>query len=195
MLILASQSAARQTLLAQAGLEFVAEPAGIDERAIEAGAKLSPPQIAQSLAEAKALAVSERNPGATVIGADQVLAFEGKLLHKPRDLEDARAQLDRLSGKTHALHAGLALARDGVVLWSSVETASLTMRAFSPAERDAVLAAEGGDIVTCVGSYRLEGHSIRLFAAISGDYFTILGLPMIPLLAALRHHDPACLGD
>lgn len=195
MLILASQSETRKSLLLQAGLRAEAVGAGIDERALEAGAQLGPPQTAQRLAEAKALAVSRRRPEAAVIGADQVLAFDGAVLHKPENLAAARAQLDRLSGRSHELHSGIALARNGALLWSSVETARLTMRGFSAAERDQVLALEGPDIITSVGAYRLEGPSIRLFAAIEGDYFTILGLPLLPLLAALRLHAPDLLGE
>lgn len=195
MLILASKSATRKTLLLQAGLSVEAMGADIDERALEAGAQLSPPLTAQRLAEAKALAVSTRRPGTTVIGADQVLDSDGRLLHKPESIEAARAQLDRLAGRTHALHSGIALARNGTILWSGVETATLTMRAFSSAERDQVLALEGPDIVTSVGAYRLEGPSIRLFAAIQGDYFTILGLPLLPLLAALRRFAPDLIGE
>jgi septum formation protein len=195
MLILASKSATRKTLLLQAGLSVEAMGADIDERALEAGAQLSPPLTAQRLAEAKALAVSTRRPGTTVIGADQVLDSDGRLLHKPESIEAARTQLDRLAGRTHALHSGIALARNGTILWSGVETATLTMRAFSSAERDQVLALEGPDIVTSVGAYRLEGPSIRLFAAIEGDYFTILGLPLLPLLAALRRFAPDLIGE
>lgn len=195
MLILASKSATRKTLLLQVGLPVQTMAADLDERALEASVQLSPPLLAQRLAEAKALAISNRHPGATVIGADQVLACDGELLHKPENIEAARAQLDRLAGRSHALHSGVALARDGAVLWSGVETATLTMRSFSAAERDKVLALEGPDIITSVGAYRLEGPSIRLFAAIEGDYFTILGLPLLPLLAALRVHAPDLLGE
>lgn len=195
MLILASKSATRKTLLLQAGLPVQTMAADLDERALEASVQLSPPLLAQRLAEAKALAISNRRAGATVIGADQVLACDGELLHKPENIEAARAQLDRLAGKSHALHSGVALARDGAVLWSGVETATLTMRCFSAVERDKVLALEGPDIITSVGAYRLEGPSIRLFAAIEGDYFTILGLPLLPLLAALRVHAPDLLGE
>lgn len=195
MLILASKSATRKTLLLQVGLPVQTMAADLDERALEASVQLSPPLLAQRLAEAKALAISNRHPGATVIGADQVLACDGELLHKPENVEAARAQLDRLAGRSHALHSGVALVRDGSVLWSGVETATLTMRSFSAAERDKVLALEGPDIITSVGAYRLEGPSIRLFAAIEGDYFTILGLPLLPLLAALRVHAPDLLGE
>lgn len=191
MLILASTSPARKALLTGAGLRFEASPAQIDERALEAGLLGKPPEaVARTLAEAKALDVSRRNPGDTVIGGDQVLAFAGELLHKPADFAAARAQLDRLRGKLHHLHCGIALARDGALLWSETHSARLLMRDFSDAERDEVLALEGEAVLGSVGAYRLEGPSVRLFAAIEGDYFTILGLPLLPLLTALRLHAP-----
>ena len=217
MLILASQSAARKALLAGAGLRFEASPAAIDERAIEAavlGKGGDAVAVALSLAEAKALSVAANHAGAVVIGADQVLAVAGgqpmadgplpasptrgevqgvlgaKVLHKPADMADAARQLDCLRGRTHQLHSGVTLARDGVVLWSAVETATLTMRAFSEAERDEILALEGEAVLGSVGAYRLEGPSVRLFERIEGDYFTILGLPLLPLVAALRVHTP-----
>ncbi len=193
MLILASKSAARNALLAGTGLRFSASPAQIDERVLEAevlGKGGDARNVARRLAEAKALTVATTRPGDAVIGADQVLALGNALMHKPADLAEAAGQLDRLAGRTHHLHSGIAVARDGVVLWSSVETAALTMRAFSAAERDEVLALEGEAVLGSVGGYRLEGPSIRLFERIEGDYFTILGLPLLPLLAALRLHVP-----
>ena len=196
MLILASTSAARKALLAGAGLRFEASPAQIDERALEAQLLGKAPEaVARQLAEAKALEVSRRRPGATVVGGDQVLAFENALLHKPADFAAARDQLDRLRGKLHHLHSGVALARDGELLWSVTHTARLLMREFTDAERDTVLALEGEAVLASVGAYRLEGPSVRLFAAIDGDYFTILGLPLLPLLTALRLHAPPLLGQ
>lgn len=196
MLILASTSAARKALLAGAGLRFEASPAQIDERALEAQLLGKAPEaVARQLAEAKALEVSRRRPGATVVGGDQVLAFENALLHKPADFAAARDQLDRLRGKLHHLHSGVALARDGELLWSVTHTARLLMREFTDAERDTVLALEGEAVLASVGAYRLEGPSVRLFAAIDGDYFTILGLPLLPLLTALRLHAPQLLGQ
>ncbi len=196
MLILASTSTARKALLAGAGLRFEASPAQIDERALEAQLLGKAPEaVARQLAEAKALEVSRRRPGATVVGGDQVLAFENALLHKPADLAAARDQLDRLRGKLHHLHSGVALARDGELLWSVTHTARLLMREFTDAERDTVLALEGEAVLASVGAYRLEGPSIRLFAAIDGDYFTILGLPLLPLLTAIRLHAPHLLSQ
>ncbi len=196
MLILASTSAARKALLAGAGLRFEASPAQIDERALEAQlVGKAPEAVARTLAEAKALDVSRRWPGATVVGGDQVLAFENQLLHKPADFAAARDQLDRLRGKLHHLHCGIALARDGELLWSETHSARLLMREFSDVERDVVLALEGEAVLASVGAYRLEGPSVRLFAAIEGDYFTILGLPLLPLLTAIRLHAPAALNQ
>ena len=196
MLILASKSQTRHALLAGAGLRFETSPAQIDERALEtdvlgkAGDAIS---VARHLAEAKARAVSTANPGAIAIGADQVLALGNSLLHKPESLAEARLQLDRLKGRAHFLHAGVALAQHGEVLWSEVESARLTLRNFTDAERDAVLKLEGDAVLGSVGAYRLEGPSIRLFERLEGDYFTILGLPLLPLLAALRRHAPETL--
>lgn len=197
MLILASKSPTRKALLAGAGLRFETSPAPIDERALEAevlGKGGDAPLLARRLAEAKALAVSVSRPG-IVIGADQVLAVDRELLHKPETLAAAATQLDRLAGRTHHLHAGVALAANGRVLWSSTETAALTMRRFDAAERDLVLALEGTEVLGSVGAYRLEGPSIRLFERIEGDYFTILGLPLLPLLAAMRQHAPETLSQ
>ena len=191
MLILASASPARKALLTGTGLRFAVSPAQIDERALEAqGLGKAPEAVATALAEAKAIAVSSTRPGDLVIGADQVLSFDGELLHKSPDIAAARRQLDRLAGRTHRLLAGFALARDGTVLVSGVDAADLTMRAFSATERDTVLALEGPDVLGAVGAYRLEGPSIRLFERLEGDYFTILGLPLLPLLAALRRVAP-----
>lgn len=196
MLILALQSPARIALLSAAGLRFAACPAPIDERALEArelekGAQA--PELARALAEAKALAVAADHPGATVIGADQVLALGSELLHKPAVAAAARVQLDRLQGRTHTLVCGVAMARGGVTVWSDVASAELSMRAFSAAERDRILALEGDRVLGAVGAYRLEGPSVQLFERIEGDYFTILGLPLLPLLAALRQFAPSTL--
>jgi septum formation protein len=193
MLILASQSKSRQVLLAGAGLDFRTEPAGIDERALEAKTHHTPDELARKLAVAKAEIVSAVFPGTLVIGADQVLALEGEVLHKPENRDGVRARFDLLRGKTHELLSGVALARGGKAVWSTVETAKLTMRDFTDTERDQVLALEGDDALASVGAYRLEGPSIRLFEKIEGDYFTILGLPLLPLLAALRNHAPESL--
>lgn len=194
MLILASNSAARKALLTGAGLDFESSPAPIDERAEEAVALgKAPADVARHLAEAKALAVSRLRPTDVVIGADQTLSLDGAIFHKPADMAAARDQLTRLRGRTHRLSCGVALARNGVVLWSLAVEAGLTVRAVSDVERDAILAEEGEAALGSVGAYRLEGPSVRLFERIDGDYFTILGLPLLPLLAALRLHAPETL--
>lgn len=191
MLILASSSVTREALLAGAGLEFESSPAPIDERVEEAAVLgKGPAAVARHLAEVKALAVSRLHPDRIVIGADQTLSLGNEIFHKPADLATAREQLSRLCGRTHRLSCGIALARGGTVLWSDVVAADLTMRAFTNTERDAVLDEEGPLALGSVGAYRLEGPSVRLFERIDGDYFTILGLPLLPLLAALRLHAP-----
>lgn len=196
MLILASSSPTRKALMEKASFSFSVVPPLVDERAIEAQALEAGADgrdLAGLLARAKAEAVSRLHPDAFVIGADQTLALGTELLHKPIDREDAARQLDHLAGKTHRLHAAVALVRDGQLLWSDIETAELTMREFSAEERDLVLDIEGPAALSSVGGYRLEGPSIRLFETIKGDYFTILGLPLLPLIGALRDIAPQLL--
>lgn len=196
MLILASRSITRKALLEQAGLVISCQPASVDERGLEEATLAAGGDgrdVALLLAQKKASAVAASNPGAIVIGADQTLSLGAELLHKPADRAAAAAQLDHLGGKTHRLHAAVALVRGDTLLWSGVETAELTMREFTQQERDDVLEREGDAALTSVGSYRLEGPSIRLFETVSGDYFTILGLPLLPLLAALRAFAPETL--
>ena len=198
MLILASASATRKALLTQAGLRFTAVPATIDERSLETAATASGADgrdIALLLAREKAAAVARNYPGAFVIGADQTLALGTELLHKPAHRADAALQLDRLRGKTHRLHAAVTLVQDDILLWSDIQSAELTMRDFSDDDRDDVLSREGDAVLASVGGYRLEGPSIRLFDAITGDYFTILGLPLLPLLAGLRQFAPHLLKE
>lgn len=191
MLILASTSPTRKTLLQQAGIAFESIAAGVNERAIEVAGPVDerPAALALRLAEAKALAV----PGAAVIGSDQILELDGTILHKAATRDEARNRLDQLRGRTHRLHTAVVIAIDGTVAWRHVETAELTMRTFSDDARDAVLDAEGDAVLGSVGCYRLEGPSINLFERIEGDYFAILGLPLLPLLAALRRHAPETL--
>lgn len=196
MLILASQSPTRKALLERAGLDFALEPSRVDEREIETRVEAAGGDgrdVALQIAQAKAHSVAARRPGAIVIGADQTLSLGTELFHKPSDREAAGRQLDRLRGKTHRLHAATALVRDDLLLWSDVQSAELTMREFSLAERDRILDLEGEAIFSSVGGYRLEGPSIRLFETVSGDYFTILGLPLLPLLGALREIAPETL--
>ena len=193
MLILASQSPTRKALLAGAGLRFEVQAPQTDERAVEAEALkggADARQVAQLLAEAKVRAIAGLQPEAVIIAADQTLALGYELLHKPQSFDAAVDQLNRLRGKTHRLHAAVTVAVDGAIAWTHVETAELTMRDFTDAERDEVLSLEGDAVLASVGGYRLEGPSIRLFEAIRGDYFTILGLPLLPLLSALRQFAP-----
>lgn len=187
--ILASASASRKQILTAAGVPFTAIPSAVDEDRIKdellsSGRALS--NIAGALAEAKALAISNAHPTDLVLGADQTLLFEGELISKCQDLAAARALLARLRGKAHVLAGGLALARGGKVLWRHDETSKLTMREFSNAFLDAYLAHEGEGILGCVGCYKFEGLGSQLFAAVEGDYFSILGLPLQPLLSELR---------
>jgi septum formation protein len=199
MLILASQSATRKALLSQAGLRFTAIPAAVDERSLEASILAQSGEagggraVATALSCAKAINISLLHPDAVVIGADQTLSFAGQLLHKPADRAAASAQLRQLSGQTHQLHAAVALAQGGQVVWSFVDSVELTMRPASNAEIEAVLDAEGTGALASVGAYRLEGPSIQLFERVEGDYFSILGLPLLPLLAAIRRFAPHLL--
>jgi septum formation protein len=186
-LILASASTARRTMLANVGVAFTVEAAAIDERAVEADLGSDDPAlVARRLAEAKALDVSRRRPGALVIGADQTLNIGRERLTKSADLAQVRTTLLRLRGQTHHLHSGVALAHDGRLLWSIVDSAALTMRVFSDGFVDDYIAAEGSDLCACVGAFKLESKGLQLFARIDGDFFTILGLPLLPLLAELR---------
>lgn len=186
-LILASKSAARRTMLEGAGVPFAVQVADVDEDAVKATRDPADAAgLAVELARVKALAVSRHDDDAWVLGADQTLAFEGGLVSKARSLDDARARLKAMRGKTHQLHSGAALARNGQVVWSGVDTAHMRMRNFSDAFLDAYLKAEGEGLLSCVGSYRLEGMGSQLFEAVDGDYFTVLGLPLWPVLAELR---------
>jgi len=188
-LVLASASRTRQSLLRNAGVVFESIPSTLDERAaeqplLEAGAR--PEDIALALAMAKAATVSATRSGDLVIGADQVLEFEAERLTKPADMEAARRMLLRLAGRTHFLHSALAAARGGEVVWQHVESARLVMRPLEPAAVGRYLAAVGDAALTSVGAYQIEGPGIALFERIKGDYFAVLGLPLLPLLAFLR---------
>lgn len=186
-LILASASQARRDMLAGAGVAFVVRVAGVDEDAVKAAHDPSDgPGLARELAGAKALAVSRQDGDAWVLGADQTLSFDRGLMSKAGSPEQARVRLEALRGREHQLHSGAALARNGQIVWSGVDTARLTMRDFSDAFLDAYLAAEGEALLACVGSYRLEGMGAQLFETVQGDYFTVLGLPLWPVLAELR---------
>ncbi|QWG18505.1 Maf family protein [Bradyrhizobium sediminis] len=186
-LILASQSRARQMLLANAGLRCEAVPAEIDERGAQQASGLSAPgEIAALLAREKALWVSARHPGRYVIGADQTLALGSRLFSKPAGRAQAAEQLRALAGQRHELHSAVAVARDGKILFESVAIARMTMRQLSGAEIRAYLDDAGEAVTSSVGAYQLEGLGVHLFERIEGDHFTILGLPLLPLLAFLR---------
>jgi septum formation protein len=188
-IILASGSPHRRMLLENAGLEFRTEKPEIDERAVEAalaGSGAVPEDVAAVLAEAKAVAVSERHPEALVIGSDQTLLLGDELLHKPADMEAARRQLLRLSGRTHQLSSAVVLAGQGTALWRHAAVAHITMRRLDPADVGRYLSDVGAAALGSVGCYQIEGRGIRLFEKIEGDFFTIVGLPLLPLLAALR---------
>jgi septum formation protein len=186
-LILASQSRARQTLLVNAGLSLEAIAAEIDERAVQQASSLSAPgDIAALLAREKALSVSMRRPGNFVIGADQTLALGTRLFTKPNSRAEATEQLRTLAGRSHELHSAVAVARDGKILFESADIARMTMRWLGEAEVEAYLDEAGAAVTSSVGAYQLEGLGVHLFEGIEGDHFTILGLPLLPLLAFLR---------
>jgi len=185
--VLASASPFRKALLANAGLSFDVEPAMVDERAIEETLEgMDAEDTALILAEAKAQDVSSRNPGALVIGSDQTLSLNGDIFHKPQDMEQARRRLLDLSGRTHELNSAVVLARDGETIWRHVSIARMTMRNLDPGFIGRHLSNVGDKALSSVGAYQFEGEGIQLFDRFEGDYFTIIGLPLIPLLAQLR---------
>lgn len=189
-IVLASTSRARRELLAAAGVAFTVEAADVDEPAVRAklgsGRRVEPRHVAEVLAAAKAEDVGGKRPGSLVIGADQVLALGDELLSKAPTLEAARTTLRKLRGRTHELHSAVAFAQKGKVAWAHVATARLTMRDFSDAFLDDYLKRAGDSVGQSVGAYELEGLGVQLFERIEGDYFTILGLPLLPVLAELR---------
>jgi septum formation protein len=189
-LILASSSKSRAKLLEAAGLAFIVEPPGLDESAMREAVggehALAPHDVAEVLARAKAEAVSDVAPEAYVIGGDQVLAFGDVIMSKPESMQAARRQLLDLRGKTHTLHTAVAVATNGETIWAETTMATLTMRKLSPEFIGRYLAAAGEEVLSSVGAYQLESLGIELFEKIDGDYFSILGLPLIPLLDTLR---------
>ena len=190
-IILASGSSARRAMLTQAGVAFTIEPARIDETAIRdellrREPLVTPPAIALILASAKARDVSARNGGAVVVGSDQILNIGETLLTKPVDRAAAAGTLVHLRGRPHQLHSAAAIAIDGAIVWGTVDTANLTMRRFSDEFLEQYLDAEGDSLLEAVGAFKLEGRGLQLFEHIEGDYFTILGMPLLPVLAELR---------
>jgi septum formation protein len=189
-LVLASASPIRRALLERAGVEVVAIPAAIDEESMRAGLDAEgarPRDVAEALAELKARKVSAREPSAIVLGCDQVLECDGVRFDKPADKTAALAQLANLQGRTHSLHSAAVAYRGGAHLWRSVPAVRLTMRHLSPADIEAYLAQAGEDALGSVGCYRFEGLGVRLFSQYSGDYFAVLGLPLLEVLDFLRN--------
>lgn len=187
LLILASQSASRKAMLEAAGVPFVAVPAQIDERAIERDQAGKPPEvIALLLAEEKAFAVSNDKPHALVLGSDSLIAVDGKRFDKPANREEAAQHLRFFSGRTMHLHSAAALVRDGATLWTHVEEAILHVRPMSEEFIESYLEAEWPAVAGCVGVFRIEARGVQLFEAIEGDHFTVLGMPLLAVLGALR---------
>ena len=188
-IILASGSPFRRQLLENAGVTFATVRPELDERALEAplvNSGAGPEDIATVLAEAKATIVSESHPDAIVIGSDQTLSLQDEVFHKPADMQAARRHLLRLSGKTHHLNSAVVLARNGEAVWRHVAVAAMTMRDLDPGFVGRYLSDIGEAALSSVGAYQVEGRGIQLFQKIEGDYFGIVGLPLLPLLAELR---------
>jgi septum formation protein len=190
-LILASGSAARRQMLTNAGLSFDVVPADIDEDGVRDVMMRCAPhqQIAVVLAETKALSVAAAKPGARVVGSDQVLSTGEQILSKPGSREGARETLRTLRGRTHWLHSAVAVAVGDDLVWRTVESAALTMRDVTNEDIERYLDAAGAGIFGCVGAYQIEGAGVQLFERVAGDHFTIMGMPLLPLLAQLRRMD------
>ncbi len=187
-IILASASPHRQALLAAAGIAFEAVAAEIEERAVEEalGGEAGGELLATVLAQAKAEDVSMRHPDALVIGADQTLTLDGRIFHKPANIEEARRNLLALRGRRHQLHSAVCLALAGEIVWDHLVSVEMTMRNFDPGFAGRYLARIGDKALGSVGAYQIEGEGIQLFEQIGGDHFAIIGLPLLPLLAELR---------
>lgn len=191
VLVLASGSRTRAAMLEQAGVTAILDRPLVDEDEVKAAGRaegVSADIVAEALAELKAQRITRRHPGALVVGADQMLECEGRWFDKPADRAAARAQLLDLRGKTHRLVSCAVVVRDGERMWHKIDSARLTMRTFSEAFLDDYLTRVGDDVLHSVGAYQLEGLGAQLFHRVEGDFFTILGLPLLPLLGFLRVH-------
>jgi septum formation protein len=187
---LASKSAARAAVLSGAGVAFEIAGSGVDEDAVKAGLlaeRATPREVADALAELKAVKVSRGRPG-LVIGADQTLELDGQLFDKAESLDEARERLKAMRGKVHKLHSAVVVAENGEAIWREVPAAKLSMRPFTDAFLEGYLSRAGPQVLDSVGCYQLEGEGVQLFDRIEGDYFTILGLPLTGLLDLLRRH-------
>ena len=190
---LASASASRRRMLESAGLTFEIAPPSVDEEAVKLGLRaegLKPREQADALAELKAISVSNRR-GGLVLGGDQMLAIDNETLDKPKDMDEARSHLQRLRGRDHHLICAAVIAKDGAAVWRHIETPRLRMRALSDAYIDSYLNAAGEGVLSSVGAYQLEGLGAQLFERVEGDYFSVLGLPLLPVMAFLRQHGAA----
>lgn len=188
-IVLASGSPYRRKILEDAGLKLIVKGSQIDERAVEqavAETGMKPDDLAQIIAEAKAIDVSQNEPGALVIGADQILSLDDQILHKPADMEEARRRLLKLSGRTHQLNSAVVIVKDGEAIWRHLSVAQMTMRELDPGFVGRHLSSVGEIALSSVGAYQIEGKGIQLFEKIEGDYFSIIGLPLLPLLDKLR---------
>jgi septum formation protein len=185
--VLASASTSRQSMLRAAAVPFIVDPSTVDESAVKHSMdRAAVGDIAQALARAKAEDVARRYPGAFVVGSDQVLSCDGCSFDKPRSRDEAKDHLLALRGRTHTLTSAVAVIRDGACLWMRVDEARLTMRDFSEAFLDGYLDGAGDAVLSSVGAYQIEGLGVQLFDRIDGDVFTIMGMPLLPLLAFLR---------
>jgi len=188
MIVLASRSASRAAMLAAAGVAFEARPASIDERALEAAMDgAAPGQVALALAEAKALAAGD--PAVPVLGSDSLVVVDGARFDKPADRDRAAEHLRAFSGRTMELHSAAAIARGGTIAWRHAAVARLQVRRLSQRFIESYLDAEWPAVSHCVGAFRIEGPGVQLFEAIEGDHFTVLGMPLLPVLGALRDMD------